>query len=241
MEWHGAGPAAEHVATIYAHPRDGGPPRPWSSEPKETAYPYWSAVCSCGWTSGDHFRPPGPGMALQWQEHLHDRVPELRLHEIATENDDRGALTAEVRLLRSQGVSWERIATAVGITRQSAHQRWRHVEAELAAIVEHGPTADLARLRGALAHLGAVVDVHDDARDEIQILYGIVNAGELVAAALARTAEDAAMVGDDLYNAAIQLQDALNLAHRQAARASAPYLAHHDTAGSEPTRGTDGE
>ncbi|KOX13673.1 hypothetical protein ADL05_18480 [Nocardiopsis sp. NRRL B-16309] len=155
----------------------------------------------------------------EWARHLHREVPELRLHEIAAESDDRGPLTAEVRLLRSQGVSWERIATAVGKKRQSAHRRWRHVEKELAAIHKDGPSADLARLRGALSHLAAVVDVHDDARPEIQTLYGIVNAGEQVAAALARTSADPWAVTDDLSNAAAHLEDALRMAHRQASGA----------------------
>ncbi|MGW8526972.1 hypothetical protein [Nocardiopsis sp. NPDC055824] len=219
MEWKGAGPAAGHTATVFAHPREGNPV-PWTPDMGTSGF-IWTATCTCGrWTSGDHYHPPEKALVHMWDEHLHREVPELRLYEIAAESDDRGPLTAEVRLLRSQGVSWERIATAIGITRQSAHKRWRHIEAELVAIVKDGPAADLARLRGALAHLAAVVDVHDDVRPEIQALYGIVNAGEFLVEALARTPEDAWMAHHDLANAGEALEDAVSLTYRQAARTS---------------------
>ncbi|OOC52435.1 MULTISPECIES: hypothetical protein [Nocardiopsis] len=215
MEWKGPGPAAAHTAIVYA--RVGGDSVPWSPDMGASGF-VWTAVCTCGWASGNHYHPPEHGLARAWGEHVRREVPELRLHEIAAESDDSGPLTTEVRVLRSQGVSWERIATAVGITRQSAHRRWRHVETELAAITTGGPSADLARLRGALSHLAAVVDVHDDARPEIQILYGIVTAGEQVAAALARTPEESWHLSDDLSTAAAHLEDAMVMAHRQVSR-----------------------
>ncbi|MEU5858907.1 hypothetical protein ABZ799_26620 [Nocardiopsis dassonvillei] len=73
-------------------------------------------------------------------------------------------------------------------------------------------------LRGALSHLAAVGDVHDDARPEIQTLYGVVLAGNLLVAVLEACAADTWVSRDALFNASMHLEGALRLAHRQASR-----------------------
>jgi len=104
----------------------------------------WRSGCECdqGWTSSrtilraDHPSPTGSAseevsarLADDWRGHLHDAVPELRLHSLhARRAGSAVAVDAEIQTLRACGVSWERIGTAVGMTRQSAWERWRHLD-----------------------------------------------------------------------------------------------------------------
>lgn len=58
-------------------------------------------------------------------------LAELRqLVEAGAELEARldAAMTEQVWVARSRDVSWTEIAAAVGITRQAAHKRWRHLD-----------------------------------------------------------------------------------------------------------------
>lgn len=72
--------------------------------------------------------------AAQWEVHLHQVLPLLAVHDAArilaevtpAYDAARGALADAVHTARRQPspASWQRIADVVGITRQSAHERW---------------------------------------------------------------------------------------------------------------------
>jgi hypothetical protein len=121
----------------------------------------WRAACTCGWSSqkahprADYPAPDrsaylapdsveeGPAQS-EWNEHVEAAVPELGLHQLAerrTASD--AALSAEVRMLRLANVSWERIGTAAGMSRQSAWEKWRHLDVpvhDLPAWAPSGPS-----------------------------------------------------------------------------------------------------
>lgn len=59
------------------------------------------------------------------------------LHE--AEEAVQGELEAQVRLARAEGRSWTEIGDALGITRQGARQRYRHVEAGIDPDAEQPP------------------------------------------------------------------------------------------------------
>lgn len=72
--------------------------------------------------------------AAEWEAHLHQVLPLLAVHDAARKlakitpayDAARGALTHAVHTARSRqcAASWQTIADVVGITRQSAHERW---------------------------------------------------------------------------------------------------------------------
>jgi hypothetical protein len=114
------------------------------------------AACECGWrglpwtrvTSPDRFDltarrvdasdedvlyPDGTTTIerlarLEWDKHT---APDEALVEVTVLAAEQAAvgrrLDAAVARARAAGASWDRIGTAAGITRQSAHERWRHV------------------------------------------------------------------------------------------------------------------
>jgi hypothetical protein len=115
------------------------------------------AVCSCGWRGTEDYPAGEHGlmsMQLEWSRHmapllvaappgwlltrsdgLRDNVDELSarwplqalgvLAEV--ERWQRPLLEKAVANARTNGSSWAEIGTALGVTRQSAHERFRHV------------------------------------------------------------------------------------------------------------------
>lgn len=115
----------------------------------------WRSVCRCGWFGPLWTRveskaeaclkerrafvpylgfatPPLSAevqMKEEWYHHAHESIAleELRFAQ-------HGLLTAERRLAqavansRATGLSWASIASALGVSRQSAHARWRNSE-----------------------------------------------------------------------------------------------------------------
>jgi hypothetical protein len=71
---------------------------------------------------------------VEWEAHLHQVLPLLAVHDAARKlaevtpayDDARTALADAVRTARTRqpAASWQTIADVVGITRQSAHERW---------------------------------------------------------------------------------------------------------------------
>ena len=56
-------------------------------------------------------------------------TPDELVHRVtALLEDMRAALDQTVALARRDGLSWEQIGQAAGLTRQSAHERWRWVD-----------------------------------------------------------------------------------------------------------------
>ena len=110
----------------------------------------WLPRCSCGWSghpwiratdprdfdpvmrvaySPDSFVPEtledGP-LHDEWRGHA---FPLKQLAPLAAAYAEAGQrLDDAVATARSRGVSWTQIGTAVGITRQSAHERWSRNE-----------------------------------------------------------------------------------------------------------------
>lgn len=73
----------------------------------------------------------GPSCYAEWEAHLRSALPELELHEaLADDEAGRGPVDQAVHSARSAGASWAVIGRAAGITRQSAHERWAHLEAD---------------------------------------------------------------------------------------------------------------
>jgi hypothetical protein len=99
----------------------------------------WRAACACGWRSpqlhsrAEHPSPDGypptdeleDSMGDEWEAHVR---PLRSLSAVADAERDRAraarVLDEAVRDARRNGQSWEAIGRAVGISRQSAHERW---------------------------------------------------------------------------------------------------------------------
>ena len=47
-----------------------------------------------------------------------------------------------VRQAREAGLSWTEIATSLGVTRQSAWERWHELDGEVQGKVRHGPASE---------------------------------------------------------------------------------------------------
>lgn len=72
--------------------------------------------------------------AVEWEGHLHQVLPLLAVHDAARKLAEitpaydaaRAALADAVRAARTRqpAISWQAVADVVGITRQSAHERW---------------------------------------------------------------------------------------------------------------------
>ncbi|MFJ9558375.1 hypothetical protein ACIRPH_31595 [Nocardiopsis sp. NPDC101807] len=135
-------PVTEHTGYVQMLLDDGTATSTWSREIAERVTG-WQAGCECGtWTSmrsydrADHPSPNGTEpsqveewLSCAWEEHVLIDVPELRLHTLAARRSGTAAaVDAEVQTLRVRGVPWERIGAAVGMTRQSAWERWRHLD-----------------------------------------------------------------------------------------------------------------
>jgi len=96
--------------------------------------------CTCGWTGklrtglNPRDRPDEHGcfpdhlqeeLAIEWWEQHGDSVRYSLVEEAARDAAEAAAwLSKMVFIAHSTGASWKEIGDAVGITRQSAHQRW---------------------------------------------------------------------------------------------------------------------
>lgn len=110
----------------------------------------WRAECSCGWKAPLMFeRVSDPSAALKpWQvfeteggwapkeiedichtEWLDHVRPEMGIDEVRKAAEDHRLsgerLDSSVSEARRYGVSWADIGKAVGVTRQTAHERWK--------------------------------------------------------------------------------------------------------------------
>lgn len=137
-------------------PPDGGPPgvlvavlgtrrldyADWQYRPP-AAITGWRGACDCGWRGPIHPRPAGmtaedaidapedieDACHAAWQAHVEPFEGASDLRRLADEHTATGQrLDHGVRAARARGTSWAVIGDAVGITRQSAHERWRHVD-----------------------------------------------------------------------------------------------------------------
>lgn len=106
----------------------------------------WHTACSCGWRSRViHSRANYPvrdataylapdaldegPIQAEWRAHLNEVLPELAVHDaLQKEATGRGPVEQAVRQAREAGASWTAVGRAAGITRQSAHERWAHLE-----------------------------------------------------------------------------------------------------------------
>jgi hypothetical protein len=103
----------------------------------------WRPACDCGWRGSsfypraeypsEHGQAPDEvegwetdtGCYEEWNRHLHEAVPELRLYTLAqTIEHAQRQLDDAVTEARAGGASWTTIGRAAGMTRQSAHERW---------------------------------------------------------------------------------------------------------------------
>jgi hypothetical protein len=101
----------------------------------------WRAGCDCGWLGPEHPRPAGlvpefndaPAdleelCRAEWEAHVKPLKGLAEVDQLATEHAEIGRrLTAAVGRARGRGSSWAEIGAATGMSRQSAHERWRHV------------------------------------------------------------------------------------------------------------------
>lgn len=112
----------------------------------------WQARCSCGWAAplmfergadSDNLAPhqvyePEGGPApdgveescnTEWLDHVR---PHVGIPAVRQAVEDRRAADARldyaVAAARACGSSWAEIGDAVGMSRQSAHERWRRIE-----------------------------------------------------------------------------------------------------------------
>lgn len=100
--------------------------------------------CGCGWRGSPRPIPDEPpsrvpdaiaalerGFGPEWGRHLYTAVATLRIREVLDLMDGVHAdLDATVADARHGDASWQEIAHVVGTRRQSAHQRWRHLDAD---------------------------------------------------------------------------------------------------------------
>lgn len=99
-------------------------------------------ACRCGWRGAPRALPDEAssgmpdaiaglerGFGPDWGRHLYTAAATLRIREVldlmAGVHADLDAAVAHARRGRA---SWQEIADVVGIRRQSAHQRWRHLD-----------------------------------------------------------------------------------------------------------------
>ncbi len=110
----------------------------------------WRADCECGWRGplhrlGDRVPSVGTGPRTprfgdapadiedacyaEWLDHVRPVEGTAEVNELVNEYAAVGRkLDAAVRAARSRGASWAAIGEAAGITRQSAWERWRHLD-----------------------------------------------------------------------------------------------------------------
>ena len=87
----------------------------------------------------EHHTGPELRRALErWIAAEDSHLTRLDAVRIATEVRRLADQVLDQRVLeaRAHNLSWIKIAEAVGITRQSAHRRWRHLEAPARALAE---------------------------------------------------------------------------------------------------------
>ena len=107
--------------------------------------------CCCGWRGSPRPIPDEPpsrmpgavarlerGFGPEWGRHLYTAAATLRLREVL---DLMVGVHADLDLAvahaRRGHASWQEIAAVVGIRRQSAHQRWRHLDDSLPGAPSH--------------------------------------------------------------------------------------------------------
>lgn len=170
----------------------------------------WRAGCECGWSGLDTFDrtdyPSEHGSAPEqvtqylgqaWHDHVYTAIPELRLHTLAAQRSlNDAALDSEVQTLRLRSVSWEKIGAAVGISRQSAWERWKHLDLERREHTSVSGPATLSAILPALDQIDAVVGphlVHDTEPDPaaLAIWQTVLGLRRLVAPANPAEAADA--------------------------------------------------
>ena len=145
--------AGDQPGTAAAEAAEGQPGAAGTKQQPDTAVAY-RAMCSCGWTGKTDFPPSQFGTwsaTSQWIEHMQPlwaaappdwllgRSDSLRQNLTELANDwplqALGVLAAIERwqkplieqavvLARDAGTSWAEIGAALGITKQSAHQRF---------------------------------------------------------------------------------------------------------------------
>jgi hypothetical protein len=97
----------------------------------------WRVACDCGWRGresvawadarGTRHCPEHVEDALKtdWDHHVTPLIGLAKLRELtAAERALRERITETVNVVRKHGASWTEIATATGLTRQGAAQRW---------------------------------------------------------------------------------------------------------------------
>lgn len=94
-------------------------------------------VYSPGGDYGDGPREIEDACHAEWRAHVRPDEVLAEVSTLAAEHADVGQRLAEVvGRARAVGVSWTDIGAAAGITRQSAHERWRHVQPAAAEVME---------------------------------------------------------------------------------------------------------
>lgn len=145
----------------------------WTAEISERVTG-WRAGCKCGWGGIDTFaradHPSEQGrvpeqveqfLVPSWQDHVDSAIPELRLHRMASQQSlSSAALDSEVQTLRLRGVTWESIGAAVGVSRQGAWERWKHLELDRRDGSDVAGPATLSAILPALDQMDAVVGPH---------------------------------------------------------------------------------
>ncbi|MGW5880237.1 hypothetical protein ACWFMI_27190 [Nocardiopsis terrae] len=203
------GPAEDHTGFAVMVLDDDTATSKWTLEVADRVTG-WRAGCECGWGGLDTFsraeHPSEHGMApgevtqflgQAWQAHVYSAVPELRLHTLASQSSlASAALDSEVQTLRLRSVSWDRIGAAVGIARQSAWERWKHLELERREHTSVSGPATLSAILPALEQIDAVVGphlVHDSEPDPaaLAIWQTVLGLRRLVAPANPGEAADA--------------------------------------------------
>jgi len=125
----------------------------WQYRP-EAEVTGWVSVCECGWRGtpwtrvtipaeqnltarraytvpgdlGDSPREVEDACHAEWKEHIRPHLVLAEVADLAEQHTDVGRRLADaVGRARAVGATWTDIGAAAGITRQSAHERWRHL------------------------------------------------------------------------------------------------------------------
>ena len=156
------------------------------------------------------------GLYREWAAHLVQELPELAVHDAIHESGLASQrLEFAVVTAKKAGASWERIATAAGMKRQSAHERWKHLVAEPTTDTTP-PTAAPASGRIGLSHPtlrqlvdGSTVAAHPMPTEQAMTLGRHVKAALMHLSEAERIAADA---GIDITGPGIPSQPGYDLA-----------------------------
>lgn len=134
----------------------------WQYRP-EAEVTGWVMACDCGWrgqpwtratsladqdlaarraySPGDNYgdgpREIEDACHTEWLAHIRPHQVLAEISTLTAEHADVDQRLADaVGRARAVGVSWTDIGAAAGITRQSAHERWRHVQPAAAEVME---------------------------------------------------------------------------------------------------------